>query len=1049
MAVTSYTTNRTLRINESISVDPAADIGAPAWGVSYMNYDISGGTGIIVTSVRNGNNDSFIYTIEAQKRGDYTMVVTVSGSTGQGYGYRGFTATYNIKVIDVVNINMPSSITLQTGEEYTFNPQIQDTGSATASDLRWTSTNPSVARVDNTAKVRGVRPGIADITCMADNGVSATCTVTVLSVIAEDFRLEPSQKQISTGDRFTLTPVFTPINTTDQSVTYKSSDSRVATVDSEGNVTGVKEGDCIITGTTNDGSNLKSTCSVTVYGIYTIDFIVDGNVYMTQSYRSGEKITAPEAPAKTGYTFKEWKNLPATMPAQNLRVEAVYTINKYLLTYMVDGAEYKKVSVEYNALIDLSSPQKAGYTFSGWSTKPNSNSSGETHEGVLDDLGWLLGDGNTETYPAPQRMPANDLTLYGYFTPNNNYMLGDINGDKKVDVSDYIGVANRILGSTPAGFIEKAADVDGNGRIDVSDYIGIANIILKGNVYGTASSRPLRANTNLSNLDDVLYIEPLTADAGSQVKLSLRMKNSAPIRGFQFNLYLPEGVTVTKSNKGKLLAQLSEGRLPDEDEHTLTMQEQADGSVLFLCGSQYDECFTGNDGEIATITIDISSNISSGDHAILLKNIKLTETDISKYYETAKVETTLTIRGGNVDPTPNNNNVLYVNPFTAKAGSQVQMSLRMRNTAQIRGFQFNLYLPEGVTVAKSNKGKLLAELSEGRLPDEDDHTLAAQEQSDGSVLFLCGSQYDECFTGNDGEIATITLNIASSINPGDYTILLKNIKLTETDISKYYETAKVEATLTIIKTGVKGDVNSDNVVDVADIATIIDIMAGVGTDPVSARSADVNEDGTVDVADIATVIDIMAGSGCDGTGDDGGQKSQYTWDFGKGLSTETIANLIADDANWTVEYMDNDGNITGWKEATKHIGELKANGAPIAELVGIEIVNSGLSNSNNIIIRNSHIRLNRNQMKFKLPKLINGQIITINCQSNNSTATNRGLKASYDYMKRIAGPDDDIIKGADGLVRNVWQVVTDETNPVDIEFTVITGGINFFLIKIE
>lgn len=56
-----------------------------------------------------------------------------------------------------------------------------------------------------------------------------------------------------------------------------------------------------------------------------------------------------------------------------------------------------------------------------------------------------------------------------------------------------------------------------------------------------------------------------------------------------------------------------------------------------------------------------------------------------------------------------------------------------------------------------------------------------------------------------------------------------------------------------------GDVNGDGAVDVADIATIIDIMAGVGADPISALTADVNGDGTVDVADIASVISIMAG----------------------------------------------------------------------------------------------------------------------------------------------------------------------------------------------
>ena len=55
----------------------------------------------------------------------------------------------------------------------------------------------------------------------------------------------------------------------------------------------------------------------------------------------------------------------------------------------------------------------------------------------------------------------------------------------------------------------------------------------------------------------------------------------------------------------------------------------------------------------------------------------------------------------------------------------------------------------------------------------------------------------------------------------------------------------------------RGDVNGDGAVDVADISTIIDVMAGKAQE--HAKAADVNDDKTVDVADISTVIDIMAG----------------------------------------------------------------------------------------------------------------------------------------------------------------------------------------------
>ncbi len=62
----------------------------------------------------------------------------------------------------------------------------------------------------------------------------------------------------------------------------------------------------------------------------------------------------------------------------------------------------------------------------------------------------------------------------------------------------------------------------------------------------------------------------------------------------------------------------------------------------------------------------------------------------------------------------------------------------------------------------------------------------------------------------------------------------------------------------VLMSDVKGDVNADGVVDVADIAAVIDVMAGKGNS-VTKATADVNGDNNVDVADIAAVIDVMAG----------------------------------------------------------------------------------------------------------------------------------------------------------------------------------------------
>ena len=202
------------------------------------------------------------------------------------------------------------------------------------------------------------------------------------------------------------------------------------------------------------------------------------------------------------------------------------------------------------------------------------------------------------------------------------------------------------------------------------------------------------------------------------------------------------------------------------------------------------------------------------------------------------------------------NNVIYLNKVEANADGQINLSIRMKNTAAIRGFQFDIYLPDGVTVVKSAKGKIIGSLSDGRLPEDDEHTLTLSEQSDGAIRFLCGSLYDETFTDNDGEIATLTVKIAENMSDGNYPIILRNMKLTETDINNYYQTDYVKSTLTI-KSYTLGDINSDQKIDVSDYIGIANHILGNTPDGFVVKAADVNVDGNIDVSDYIGVANII------------------------------------------------------------------------------------------------------------------------------------------------------------------------------------------------
>lgn len=162
-------------------------------------------------------------------------------------------------------------------------------------------------------------------------------------------------------------------------------------------------------------------------------------------------------------------------------------------------------------------------------------------------------------------------------------------------------------------------------------------------------------------------------------------------------------------------------------------------------------------------------------------------------------------------------NVIYMAPnTTVTIGKESTLSFWMKNTAEIRGFELTLYLPDGVTAVKSERtGKIQGSLSEGRLPEEDEHTLSFSEHDDDGeyIRVLCGSEFEETFTGNDGEIATLQVNVADDVTPGTYPVVLKYMKLTENDIRIFYEHENIVTMLTVAEPGddrIEFDEDTDN-----------------------------------------------------------------------------------------------------------------------------------------------------------------------------------------------------------------------------------------------
>ena len=184
-----------------------------------------------------------------------------------------------------------------------------------------------------------------------------------------------------------------------------------------------------------------------------------------------------------------------------------------------------------------------------------------------------------------------------------------------------------------------------------------------------------------------------------------------------------------------------------------------------------------------------------------------------------------------------------------------------------------------------------------------------------------------------------------------------------------------------------------------------------------------------------------------------------SWDFTKGLSDETIANLKADGSHWAENGNDADGNVNNWKNVGKPATDsyLMANGQVIPELEGLYI-DIGSNKDNSIHIATTKLRLTRKGTKITFPKLANGQKITFVGRSANATATNRGIAPVQDYIKFVEGEQTDgqsiflgnQVEGSLGTYTFVYQVVTESTDSVDVQFQLTPdAGIDFTLFQID
>ena len=220
------------------------------------NVSWSSNNEAVATVDANGN-------VTAKRAG--TAVITATSTNGKTAGC---TVTVSKKEIPITEVRLNKSTeTLKEGETTTLTATVLPENTTYGKSVKWSSSNVAVATVDLMGKVTAKRAGTAIITAISENGKTASCTITVnkkdTNITITEVRLNKSTETLKEGDTTTLTATVLPENTTDsKSVSWRSSNSEVATVDANGTVTAKRAGTAVITATSTNGKT--AGCTVTV-----------------------------------------------------------------------------------------------------------------------------------------------------------------------------------------------------------------------------------------------------------------------------------------------------------------------------------------------------------------------------------------------------------------------------------------------------------------------------------------------------------------------------------------------------------------------------------------------------------------------------------------------------------------------------------------------------------------------------------------------------------------------------------------------------------------
>lgn len=263
----------------------------------------------------------------------------------------GLSTTVIVKVEPSTNdlVINDSEITIARGEEYQLR-------SSYVSAVEWYSSNNKVATVSNSGLVKGISNGEAIITVVNNYGRMDTTKVTVKGsgILVSKIEVNKNEISIRPGGSYKINALVYPKNATNKNITWETNDSRIAIVNLDGTVIGLRSGETYITGYTSNDKKVTIKVIVTPNAV-SVDSLEISPSEMTIVKGDTYNLTAKLIPSNANYDEITWiSSDERIVSVDNGKIEGL-KVGSTIITAIADGLEaYATIEVKAN-IIDVES----------------------------------------------------------------------------------------------------------------------------------------------------------------------------------------------------------------------------------------------------------------------------------------------------------------------------------------------------------------------------------------------------------------------------------------------------------------------------------------------------------------------------------------------------------------------------------------------------------------------------------------------------------------------------------------------------------------------